>query len=73
MKLKLKHSLITRIKKQKTDALEKLINLRTIEKIVEGETITEFEIEIVDWDKKLLEHRIRLETETRERETRLEK
>ena len=52
---------------------KKLTNLRSIEKIVEGETISEFEIEIVDWDQKLLEHRNRFESETRKKEKQLEK
>ena len=60
-------------KNKEKETVERLTNLRTIEKVIEGETITDFEVEIVDWDKRLLEHRTRLETETREREQRLEK
>ena len=54
--------------------VEHLTNIRRIEdKVVEGEEITEFEVEIVDWDKVLKDHKERLENETKEREERLEK
>ena len=51
-----------------------LTNIRTLEgRIIQGETIKEFEIIEVDWEKHLSEHKKRLEEETLEREKRLEK
>ena len=56
---------------RKTEHLE---NIRRIDdKIIEGETITEFDIITVDWDRVITEHKERLETEARERKEQLEK
>ena len=47
---------------------EVLTNVRRIpDKVMEGAAITEFEIEIPDWDKRIEEYRKRIETEARER------
>ena len=53
---------------------EKLTNIKQIENAVfEGETITDFELEEIDWEKHIAEHKSRLERETKERLERLEK
>ena len=47
---------------------EKLTNIVTIEdKVVEGTEITDFEIEHINWEKRIKEHQERIEKETRER------
>ena len=59
-------------KKQRTG--ERLTNIKTLENIViEGETITEFEILEVNWEEHLENHRIYLEEEARIRNERLNK
>ena len=59
-------------KKMRTEIT--LTNIRRIEdRVIEGETITEFEIEEVDWEMRLQEHRDRLEKERLERKQRFEK
>ena len=59
-------------KKQRTG--ERLTNIKTLENIViEGETITEFEILEVNWEEHLENHRIYLEEEARIRNERLKK
>ena len=56
-------------KKRKIEIGEKITNIRTIENaVVQGQTISDFEIEIVDWEKVLQEHQERIEKETRERQ-----
>ena len=53
---------------------EKITNLRTVENaVIEGSAITDFEIEIVDWEKVLQEHQERVEKETKERQERIKK
>ena len=55
---------------------EKLTNIIRIEnKVIEGETLLEdeFEIEVIDWDKFLIEHKERLENETLKRESQIER
>ena len=58
-------------KKQKMEI--KLTNLRTINSIIEGETITDFEILETDWEKHLKDHYDRLEKETEKREKQIKK
>ena len=44
---------------------EQITNVRRVtDRVIEGEMITEFEIEIIDWEEHLQEHRERIETET---------
>jgi len=53
---------------------ERLENLRRIEdRVNEGEKITDFEIQIVDWDKVIKEHKERLELEVITKKEKLEK
>ena len=64
-------------KKRRIEEGERISNLRTIEnRVIEGEQISEFEIEIVDkvdWENRLKEHKERLEKETREREEQIKR
>ena len=52
---------------------ERLTNIKTTNNIIEGETITEFEVIETDWEKHLKEHYERLEEETNKRLKQLEK
>ena len=55
---------------------ERLENIRVIEDaVIEGETISmeNYEIEVIDWDKRLKEHKEELEREFLERENRLKR
>ena len=51
-----------------------MTNIRQIENVVvEGETITDFELEEIDWEKHIADHKTRLEREIQERLERIEK
>ena len=61
-------------KVRKNTQIEVLTNLRRIpDKVIEGTTITDFEIEITDWEKRLEDHKNRIEMETKERIEKLER
>ena len=61
-------------RKMEIEIGEKITNLRTVENaVVEGLTITDFEIEVVDWEKVLQEHQERVEKETKERQEKIGK
>ena len=61
-------------KGRKNQHEEVLTNLRRIpDKIIEGTAITEFEIEITDWEKRIEEHKKRIEMEANERIEKIEK
>ena len=63
-----------KIENKRMRTSERLENIVRIEdKIIQGETITNFEIEIIDWDQRLKEHREHLEQEVAERTRRLKK
>ena len=62
-----------RIEKETSHTIFLTNNRRIEDKVIEGETITDFVIEEIDWDKHLKEHRERLELEASQREKRLEK
>ena len=53
---------------------ETLTNIVTLEdRVIEGESISEFEIVNINWEEHLENHRIRIETEAKEREKQIEK
>lgn len=53
---------------------EHLTNIVTLEnKVIEGETISNFEVENIDWEEHLENHRKKLETEAREKQEQLRK
>ena len=61
-------------KVRKNQPEEVLTNLRRIpDKIIEGTAKTEFEIEITDWEKRMEEHKKRIEKEATERIEKIEK
>ena len=60
--------------RRKIEPAERLINIVTLEnKVTEGKTITEFDIETRDWEKGLKEHVDRVEKETSMRKKQLKK
>ena len=63
----------TEHKNKKKRMNERLTNIKTTNNIIEGETITEFEVIETDWEKHLKEHYERLEEETNKRLKQLEK
>ena len=61
-------------KKPKLKQTEKLTNIRRVEnRPIVGETITEFDILVTDWDEVLEKHKERLEEETRSRKELLDR